>query len=196
MRQFIFGMIIGAIVTTAAMHFYVDSIDEEEKLNQEIAAYYAHETATLISPHNLRERMSHGKDDYILVDVRAEEDYFREHIVTAINIDTGKSLDQVLADFQSVAVGNPNKEIIIYCYSTACMNGRKAGNFLAENGIYVKELTIGWNEWRYDWQMWNYETEWDVYAVEDFVISGVEPGIVPESARSIKPCPIDGALAC
>ena len=47
---------------------------------------------------------------------------------------------------------------------------------LADNGIYVKELGIGWNEWRYDWNMWNYPHEWETTNVEDYVVSGTEPG--------------------
>lgn len=162
-----------------------------------IAAYYANSVATLVSPHSVREKMKHGTDGgIVLVDVRAEEDYVREHIVTAVNIDTGRDLDVVLAEFRQLQVANPDKEIIMYCYSAACMNGRKAGNFLAENGVFVKEMTIGWNEWRYDWEMWNYDTEWAEVKVEDFVTSGAEPGEVPDSAKTIEPCSIEGELSC
>lgn len=164
------------------------------------AAYYANSVATLVSPHNLRERMAHGKDDYVLVDVRAAEDYERGHIVTAINIDTGtgaeRTTDDVLREFERVVEDNPDKEIITYCYSAACMNGRKVGNFLAENGVYVKEMTVGWNEWRYDWEMWNYDTEWDTYQVEDFIAVGTEPGEVPLSVQTIAPCGVEGELSC
>jgi len=75
------------------------------------------------------------------------------------------------------------------------MNGRKAGNFLSENEIYVQELTIGWNEWRYGWEMWNYDTEWEEKKVEDYVISGSEPGEF-EGESLPSPCPIGGSLSC
>lgn len=194
MKQLITGVILGAVLTLAGVQIATNEtkITEEAK----IAAYYANSAATLVSPHNIRERMSHSKEDFILVDTRAEEDYLREHIVTAISIDTGRDLDIVLADFEKLIAENPDKEIIIYCYSAACMNGRKAGNFLAENGVYVKEMTIGWNEWRYGWEMWNYDTEWDTYKVENFVTSGEEPGEVPNAAKSIKPCGVEGELSC
>lgn len=172
----------------------------EPTAEDKITAYYANSAATLVSPHNLRERMAHRKDNYVLIDVRAEADYVREHIVTAINIDTSegpnRTLDDILQDFKQVISDNPDKEVIIYCYSAACMNGRKAGDFLAKNGVYVKEVTIGWNEWRYGWEMWNYETEWDTYRVEDFVAAGTEPGTVSLSDQSIQPCGIEGALSC
>ena len=194
-------LLIGAVLGALGVFLYLQanpqlaptaSLTEEDK----ITAYYANSAATLVSPHNIRERMSHSKEDYVLVDVRAEADYLREHVVTAINIDTGRDLDVVLTEFQQLLADNPDKEIIIYCYSAACMNGRKAGNFLASNGVYVKEMTIGWNEWRYDWEMWNYDTEWEFVKVEDFVVAGTEPGTVPDSAKSIAPCAIEGELSC
>jgi len=76
------------------------------------------------------------------------------------------------------------------------MNGRKAGNFLASNGVFVKEMTIGWNEWRYGWEMWNYDTEWADVKVEDFVVSGTQPGEVPDYAIMIAPCSVEGELSC
>ena len=60
----------------------------------------------------------------------------------------------------------------------------------------VKEMTVGWNEWRYGWEMWNYDTEWDTYKVEDFVVSGTEPGEVPLSGKSVGGCGIEGELSC
>jgi rhodanese-related sulfurtransferase len=153
--------------------------------------------ATLVSPHSIRERISYGRnDEFVLVDVRAAEDYEREHIITAVNIDTGRELDVVLADFEALQAEHPDKDIIIYCYSASCMNGRKAGDFLAQNGVFVKEMTIGWNEWRYDWESWNYDTEWERYDPSDYVVSGPEPGTLPADAVPIAPCPIDGELSC
>lgn len=193
LNHFVIGTIIGALVTLIALNFLEGSVTPEEREQQQIAAYYANSVATLVSPHSLREKMSHGEDTFLLVDTRAVADYEREHIVGAINIDSSQPLDDFVAAFKALPT---DKEIIIYCYSAACMNGRKAGNLLAENGIYVKEMTIGWNEWRYDWEMWNYDTEWDEHVVENYVVSGMEPGVVPDEAKSFEPCPIDGTLGC
>ena len=56
------------------------------------------------------------------------------------------------------------------------MTGRKIGLMLADNGVYVKHLGIGWNEWRHDWVGWNHEHEWATTRVEDYVYIGDEPG--------------------
>jgi rhodanese-related sulfurtransferase len=197
MKHTITGFILGALTVYLAITSVSSSVPTEE---DKIAAYYANTAATLVSPHNVRERMSSSKNNYVLIDTRAVEDYERGHIVTAINIDTGtggeKTTDDVLREFRTVIEENPNKEIIIYCYSASCMNGRKVGNFLANNGVFVKELTIGWNEWRYNWRTWNYDTEWDTYDVDDFWVAGTEPGGVPDSGKSITPCSIEGELSC
>ena len=196
MKNIILGFILGAgtVYLTLQGVLFTDSAPTHEQLQ---ANYYAEASATLVSPHNIRERLTHGIDDFVLIDVRAEEDYVREHVTTALNIDTGKELDEVLAKFRQVIEENPGKEIVIYCYSSACMNGRKAGNFLAENGIFVKEMTIGWNEWRYGWEMWNYDTEWEEHAVEEYVTEGTEPGEIDRSIqRPADSCGVDGELSC
>lgn len=189
---FLLGAVIGALLVSAfgpVLHGKNDATST----NALRAQYYATEVATLVSPHSVRERMSHGDDSFVLIDTRAQADYEREHVAGAVNIDTSQSLDVVLAAFKALP---ENKQVIIYCYSAACMNGRKAGNFLADNGVYVQEMTIGWNEWRYGWKTWNYDTEWDTYKVEDYIVSGTEPGEVHTQGGIPAPCPIGGSLGC
>ena len=70
------------------------------------------------------------------------------------------------------------------------------GKMLADHDIYIKELGIGWNEWRYHWNLWNHEHEWDQTNVEDYIYSGPEPGeFVPEHDAS-KPCAIENEFGC
>ena len=88
-----------------------------------------------------------------------------------------------------------DKEIVIYCYSTPCMTGRKIGNLLAQNNIYVQTLNIGWNDWRYYWTLWNHEHEWDKTNVMDYIATGSEPG-TPKIRDDIYNCGIEGALGC
>ncbi len=190
LKGLLIGTIVGAVGMAGAFHLVMPS---EPTVTELQAEFYAEEAATHVSPHSIRERMDKGDDSFILVDVRAVEDYEREHIIGAINIDTGQPLKDTLEAFRSLPA---DKQVIIYCYSTACMNGRKAGNFLAENGIYVQEMTVGWNEWRYGWEMWNYDTEWDDHQVEDYVIAGSEPGTPTVSEEEDSGCPIGGSLSC
>lgn len=168
-----------------------------------IKDFYLTETAVRVSPHTLRKNMDKGVTNYTLVDVRSAQEYEKEHIMGAINIpaykdpntsialDTDKEqTERIISSFTSLP---KDRDIIVYCYSTACMTGRKIGKLLVENNIYVKHLGVGWNEWRYAWDSWNHDSEtpsdW-----QDYVVTGKEPG-KPTVKNSFSPC-VQGELGC
>ncbi len=164
-----------------------------------IKEFYAVENAVHVSPHSLRKKMTSSITDFVLVDLRSQEEYEKEHIVGAVNIPAYKDKDT--SDYGAVnrIVGafanlSKHKEIIVYCYSIPCMTGRKVGKLLAEHDIYVKSLGIGWNEWRYFWTLWNHEHEWNQTAVEEYVVSGSEPG-VPKLSEGGGACVV-GQFGC
>ncbi len=190
------GLIIGSLATFSASTLSVPT-DEDR-----IAEFYKTETAVHVSPHSLRKHMAKGEmDEFILVDLRSSEEYEKEHIISAINIPTYSDantsaygdVERIVEAFEVLIRENPSKDIIVYCYSTPCMTGRKIGNLLVEHDIYVQHLGIGWNEWRYDWNMWNHDGELPS-VVEDYVFSGKEPG-VPKKQELISPCS-EGSLSC
>lgn len=164
-----------------------------------IREYYAAETLIMVSPHHLRKAITKGKTaDFILVDLRSQAEYQQAHIVGAINIPAYKDPDH--SDYGAVEriVGAfaklpQDKEIIVYCYSSPCMTGRKVGKMLADHGIYVRHLGIGWNEWRYHWQVWNHEHEWDRTKAEDYIHQGGAAGGQQEGAS---PCELDHPFGC
>lgn len=192
----IVGALIGSGVILVVQKFQKPT---EENLIKE---FYDVENAVYVSPHSLRQKMSKGEiKDYILVDLRSQQEYEKAHIVTAINIHAYKDPNtsaydekkRIIGQFRELIKNNPPKEIIVYCYSMPCMTGRKIGKMLAENGIYVKHLGIGWNEWRYFWSLWNHDTETPT-KVEDFIVSGKEPG-VPKVTEFPSPCG-EGEFGC
>ncbi len=142
--------------------------------------YYAMENAVMVSPHGLRKRMDAGDTSFQLVDVRSPMEFSKAHIIGAVNVaayadpDTAayEETERMLEEFR--ALGD-EKELILYCYSKACMTGRKIGKLLSQNGIYAKHLNIGWNEWRYAWQSWNHEHEWESARVESYIASSAAP---------------------
>jgi len=193
----ILGSIAGSITTYTILKLQTPT---QEDLIKE---FYSVETAVLVSPHGLRKAMDNGDESFILVDLRSEEEYIEEHIIGAVNIPAYKdrdnsdygAVDRIVNSFRELKMENPGKDIIAYCYSIPCMTGRKVGKILAENDIYVKELGIGWNEWRYFWTLWNHPHEWDATNVEDYVFSGTEPGI-PKINNDSVVCLIEGSLGC
>ena len=186
----LFAVVVGVITSVLTINFILNS---EKYL---IRDFYLTENAVHISPHSLRVKMDKGINDYTLVDVRSKEEYEKEHIIGAISIPAYKDKDtpaydeedRIISEFSKLP---KDKEVIIYCYSTPCMSGRKIGKMLAENGIYVKQLGIGWNEWRYYWTLWNHEPEWNSTNVLDYVTSGSEPGI-PTTRNVSSSCPLGG----
>lgn len=167
--------------------------------NALIRNFYATENAVHVSPHSLRKGMQSGDRSFVLVDLRSAQEYEKEHIVGAVSIPAYKDPDhsaydevsRIVEQFQSLP---KDKNIIVYCYSMACMTGRKIGQMLTDHGIYVQHLGIGWNEWRYFWKQWNHEHEWATTKVEDYVAAGKEPGSF-HGTPVITPC-AEGQFGC
>ena len=177
----------------------------EESLDQSLMRdFYQTEVAVHVSPHHLRKAIAKGDDSFVLVDLRSPEEYEREHVVGAINIPAYKDsetsaygeVDRIVGSFEELIASNPDKEVIAYCYSIPCMTGRKIGNLLAEHGVYVKQLGVGWNEWRYFWSLWNHEHEWDQTDVMDYVVSGSEPGSYVGDGSLPEGCSLESDLGC
>jgi rhodanese-related sulfurtransferase len=166
---------------------------------ERIAEFYATENAVHVSPHSVRKHM--GEAGTIIVDLRSSEEYATAHIVGAVNIPAYSSpdksdygaVDRIVGAFKELRDNNPDADIVVYCYSSPCMTGRKVGQMLSEHGIYVKHLGIGWNEWRYDWDGWNHDAEAKVNPT-DYIATGTEPGLFKGEVQT--GCPIDGSLGC
>jgi rhodanese-related sulfurtransferase len=193
----LFGAISGGVATYTIIN---NQTSDEGDL---VKDFYATETAVHVSPHHIRKGMDKGDISFVLVDLRSQEEYEREHVIGAVNVPAYKDpntsaygdVERIVNSFTELTESDPEKDIIVYCYSIPCMTGRKVGNMLAEKEIYVKHLGVGWNEWRYDWTAWNHEHEWDVTNVEDYVVAGSEPG-TPKTNEATEPCTIDNELGC
>lgn len=190
-----------AIISGAAAGMAVEylAFAPEEKTTEDlIKEYYEVENSVLVSPHSLRKKMSAGEDSFILVDLRSQQEYEKEHILGAVNIPAYSSpdksdygaVDRIVGSFKELKESNPGKNIIVYCYSLPCMTGRKIGLMLVDYDIYVKHLGIGWNEWKYSWDSWNHDSETPVNP-NDYVISGSEPGFL-NLENSLGACSLGG----
>jgi rhodanese-related sulfurtransferase len=150
-----------------------------------VKLYYSLENAVSVSPHGLRVRMDKGAADFILIDVRSPHEFEEAHIKGAYNIPVYKDpttpvygeKERIVNEFKKLPT---DKELIVYCYSKACMSGKKVGKMLSEEGIYVKHLGIGWNEWRHKWNDWNHEHEWNKKKVEDYIQTGKSEKQLPD----------------
>ncbi len=183
------GTIATLVVTNYQLHDTTSRIEE----------FYATENVVHVSPHGLRTKMEKGISDFTLVDLRSQEEYEKAHISGAVSIPAYKDpatpayddVDRIVGAFLLLPKDKP---IIVYCYSIACMTGRKIGKMLSEHNIFVQHLGIGWNEWRYAWKGWNHESEWSKTKAEDYVSSGSLPG-KPNVLPTFSPC-TEGQFGC
>ena len=197
-KIFLFAIIFGALAGALASFFVLNYYSSNE--NRLIEGFYAVENAVHISPHSIRKSIDKGDSSFMLVDLRSQQEYEKEHIIGAISIPAYKDPDtsaygdveRIVSEFSKLP---KDKAIIVYCYSIPCMTGRKIGKMLAGHGIYVKHLGIGWNEWRYDWNSWNHKHEWSKTSAKDYVWKGKEPGAIKIKPNS-SACPIEGDFGC
>ena len=175
---------------------------EEIKTNEDlIKEFYEVENAVHISPHHIRKHMGKEDEDFVLVDLRSQEEYETSHIAGALNVPAYLSPDKsaygdverIVGEFKKIQEEYINKDIIVYCYSAPCMTGRKIGKMLVEYDIYVKHLGIGWQKWRYYWNIWNHDGATPVNPA-NYISSGVEPGEVTNS--DFNGCSIEGEFGC
>ena len=88
------------------------------------------------------------KNNVLWIDARPAEQFAKDHIPDAININE-QERDQQLFDHITLLQDNM-KPVVIYCDSSACQASRKLKDFLAERlpigDLYV--LRGGWSAWK------------------------------------------------
>lgn len=171
---------VGAIVGIS-VYKHLESTPEAR-----MRSFYEDEMATVVSPQTVKKYIDEKNKQYILVDLRSQAEYEKEHVIGAINIPaTTMNEAQLVASFKRLGT---KKEIIVHCYSAYCTLGRQVGLTLARKGIYVKEMTIGWSEWRYHWDLWNPGA--DINDGKAYIVSGkIDPN------APIIPCTV-GEFSC
>ncbi len=189
--------VVGVFAGTGAT--YILNAQRLKNTDRLIEEFYAIENAVYVSPHSVRKQMSEPR--IVLVDLRSQEEYETAHIIGAVSIPAYKDpntsaygdVSRIVESFRQLIARNPDKDIVVYCYSMPCMTGRKIGQMLAEHDIYVKHLGIGWSEWRYYWSLWNHDGEKQVNP-NDYIVKGKEPGtFIGEGGEA---CPIGGDFGC
>lgn len=201
------ALVVSQIVMAAYYQNRLDDVNEElakRSLRTDLKSpedlqtdYFATESATLVSPHAMRLKMDKGEVDFVLIDVRAAEDYAKGHIRGAINIPFDGSDEAINKFRQALEDGKKDRRgyAIVYCYSYACMLGRKTGAELSKHGIYVRELSVGYNDWEQQHKVWNNPGE--VYDINNYIVRGTEAGeLKPSDDFLNRPCSADDKYSC
>lgn len=79
-------------------------------------------------------------EEFVLIDVRAEEDFEEEHARGAINLPEDK--------WNSFEGLTKDKANILYCYSQTCHLAARAALSFAEAGFPVVEMEGGFEAWK------------------------------------------------
>jgi rhodanese-related sulfurtransferase len=86
------------------------------------------------------EKVKEGEGDFVLLDARDRASYRAGHIPGALSM----PLDEIE---KLAGTLRHDIEYVTYCWSSSCQLAAKAALQLAERGLDVKELNVGWSEW-------------------------------------------------
>jgi rhodanese-related sulfurtransferase len=137
------GIVFGALIGGSAAYFLIQMSSDNP-----FQKYYDEETAVSVSPFDYAREMESGNSTEVLVDLRNSAVFEAAHFNGSINIPAEEmSPEEVVSSFGNLST---DKTPVVFCYSSYCMLGRKTGKLLADNGIYVKHLTVGWAELQRD----------------------------------------------
>jgi rhodanese-related sulfurtransferase len=128
-----------------------------------------------LDPYSLLNIIDKNDKKYLLVDIRSEKEYEKEHVKTAINLPLYEGLrndlsiqkkPKVLAELKKISQG---KTIIVYGANAYTNTTRQAANYLTDNQLQVKILTVGWNEWRFNTNLWLAEEDWGGFNINQYL---------------------------
>jgi rhodanese-related sulfurtransferase len=103
-------------------------------------AFFEAKLAFTTGPVELNRMIQAHENNFNLIDVRAPEDYAKEHIPGAINLPKEK-----WAHPEGLSEEKTN---IVYCYSMVCHLAASACMVFASQGFPVMELDGGFDEWK------------------------------------------------
>lgn len=102
------------------------------------------EKFSTITREELKKKMDEGAD-FVLIDVLGEMSYSERHLPGAINIPGGH--ENFVAEAEK-AVGDKNREVIVYCASFSCQASPAAAGKLADAGFTnVMDFKGGLADW-------------------------------------------------
>ncbi len=102
-------------------------------------AFFEDKSAFTTGPVEL-DRMLKVHQNIVVIDVRAEEDYAKGHIPSAINLPKEK--------WDTLEGLHKDKTNILYCYSQNCHLAARAATEFAGKGYPVMELDGGFDDWK------------------------------------------------
>jgi rhodanese-related sulfurtransferase len=107
---------------------------------EEAKKFFENKLAFTKGPAEIDYAIKKNISDYTLIDVRAAEDFQKEHIPGAINLP-----EKEWASFKGLSKDKLN---VLYCYNITCHLAAMAATFFASKGFPVSELDGGFGSWK------------------------------------------------
>lgn len=138
---------ISLIIMSVASATHAAS-DEQKKIQDTQAAtkYFEDKLNYVSNPWSVK-KVSEGKVEGVIIDLRTKEDFDKGHIPGAINIafDKYDSFEGTQTEFPGLA---KNKINYLYCYEILCNLSQKAAKKFSSLGYPVREVEGGFKTWQ------------------------------------------------
>jgi len=137
---------ISLIVMSSIFSAYAENSDQQKIQDTQAAAKYFEEELNFTAVPGTVKKVSEGKLDGIIVDLRKKEHFDKGHIPGAINIPFDKydGFEGKQTEFLQLS---KNKINYVYCYELLCNLSQKAAQKFASLGYPVKDMKGGFKAW-------------------------------------------------
>ncbi|MET0530718.1 MAG: rhodanese-like domain-containing protein [Microvirga sp.] len=108
---------------------------------QEVHAHYARRLAFETDCWDVHDVLSHGAQDFVLIDVRGPALYTRSHVPGALNLPHGKMTERKMQEWPDDIL------FVVYCAGPHCNGTDRAALRLSGLGRKVKVMIGGMTGW-------------------------------------------------
>jgi rhodanese-related sulfurtransferase len=142
-KRFLQTLLIAMSIVFSA---YAANSDQHKVQDTEAALKYFENELNFTANLGSVKKVSEGKVDGVIIDLRKKEDFDRGHIPGAINIPFDKydGFEGKQAEFPGLSKDKIN---YVYCYELLCNLSQKAAKKFASLGYPVKDVKGGFKAW-------------------------------------------------
>ncbi|WP_167301685.1 rhodanese-like domain-containing protein [Paenibacillus xylanilyticus] len=109
---------------------------------ENIHRHFMNKLAVETDVSDVKHDMTHGLNDFVLIDVRSAIAYGECHIPGALSLPSNTISEATTASLPR------DKVIVVYCWGPACNGASKGAARLSRLGFQVKEMLGGMEYWR------------------------------------------------
>jgi len=137
---------ISLLVTSLISPAYAASSDQQKIQDTQAAVKYFEDELNFTTNPGSVKKVSEGKVEGVIIDLRKKEHFDKGHIPGAVNIPFDKydGFEGKQTEFPGLS---KNKINYLYCYELLCDLSQKAAKKFASQGYPVKEVKGGFKAW-------------------------------------------------